>query len=57
MSESFGLQVYSLQSGPVSDVWRRMGVPVTLIQTCDETEVMVDWLKYVDATYLSISIY
>ncbi|XP_023514303.1 uncharacterized protein LOC111778610 isoform X2 [Cucurbita pepo subsp. pepo] len=39
-------QVYSLQGGPVSDIWRQMGVPVTLIQTCDETEVMVDWLNY-----------
>ena len=34
----------------MSDIWRQMGVPVTLIQTCDETEVMVDWLKYVNST-------
>ncbi|KAL0538154.1 hypothetical protein IC582_027155 [Cucumis melo] len=39
-------QVYSLQGGPANDVWRQMGVPVTIIQTCDETEVMVDWLNY-----------
>lgn len=38
----------------MSHVWRQMGVPVTLIQTCDETEVMVDWLKYVNATRLNI---
>ena len=38
----------------MNDAWRHMGVPVTLIQTCDETEVMVDWLKYVNATRHSV---
>lgn len=52
MTHLFALQVYSLQGGPANDVWRQMGVPVTLIQTCDETDVMVDWLKYVNVTYL-----
>lgn len=40
------LQVHSLEGGPVREIWRKVGIPVTIIQTCDKTEIVVDWLKY-----------
>lgn len=44
------LQVYSLEDGPVHDVWRTVGIPVTVIQAFDKTGIVVDWLKYVSHT-------
>ncbi|KAM5555523.1 hypothetical protein ABKV19_023450 [Rosa sericea] len=38
--------VYSLEDGPARGAWRSLGVPVTIIQTCDQPEIVVDWLKY-----------
>lgn len=35
-----------MEDGPVHDVWRNMGVPVTLIQSAHNEEIFVDWLKY-----------
>lgn len=40
------LQVYSLEDGPARGAWRSLGVPVTIIQICDQPEIVVDWLKY-----------
>lgn len=40
------MQVYSLEDGPVHDVWRSLGVPVTIIQTYNQSELNIDWLKY-----------
>lgn len=40
------MQVYSIEDGPVHDVWRNMGIPVTLIQSAHNEENFVDWLKY-----------
>ncbi|GLT59006.1 hypothetical protein SLA2020_318550 [Shorea laevis] len=42
----YEIQVYSLEDGPVHDVWRKIGIPVTVIQPCDKTEIVVDWLSY-----------
>lgn len=42
----YEIQAYSLEDGPVHDVWRRIGIPVTIIQTCEKTEIVVDWLNY-----------
>lgn len=42
----YAIQVYSMEDGPVHDVWRNMGVPVTLIQSAHNEEVFVDWLNY-----------
>ena len=44
------LQVYSLEDGPVHDVSRTIGIPVTIIQAFDKTGIVVDWLKYVSHT-------
>lgn len=41
------LQVYSLEDGPVHDIWRGLGVPVSIIQNTDQPDLNVDWLKYV----------
>ncbi|KAF3439932.1 hypothetical protein FNV43_RR18210 [Rhamnella rubrinervis] len=40
------IQVYSLEDGPVHNVWRYLGVPVSIVQTCDEADITVDWLNY-----------
>ncbi|XP_068330544.1 uncharacterized protein [Pyrus communis] len=42
----YTLSVYSIEDGPVHDVWRGLGVPVTIIQTSDQPELNVDWLNY-----------
>lgn len=46
------LQVFSLEDGPVREIWRKIGIPVTIIQTCVKTPIFVDWLKYV--TYVEL---
>lgn len=48
------LQVYSLEDGPVHDVWGNLGVPVSIVQTCDEADVIIDWLKYACDAYFII---
>ncbi|XP_024932638.3 uncharacterized protein LOC107423728 [Ziziphus jujuba] len=40
------IQVYSLEDGPVLNVWRNLGLPVSIVQTCDRAENIVDWLNY-----------
>ncbi|KAG7990513.1 hypothetical protein I3843_02G029600 [Carya illinoinensis] len=42
----YEVQVFSLENGPVREIWRKIGIPVTIIQTCDKTEIGVDWLIY-----------
>ncbi|CAL9007370.1 unnamed protein product [Prunus brigantina] len=42
----YAFSVYSLEDGPVHDVWRRLGVPVTIIQTYNQSELNIDWLNY-----------
>ncbi|KAF7826114.1 Glycosyl transferase [Senna tora] len=42
----YTIQVFSLKNGPVHDAWINLGVSVTVIQTCDKLENIVDWLNY-----------
>ncbi|KAM2647592.1 hypothetical protein TB1_000820 [Malus domestica] len=42
----YTLSVYSLEDGPVHDIWRGLGVPVSMIQNTDQPELNVDWLNY-----------
>ncbi|KAI4355160.1 hypothetical protein L6164_003958 [Bauhinia variegata] len=42
----YGIQVISLEDGPVHRVWTNLGVPVSIIQTCDKRETTIDWLNY-----------
>lgn len=42
----YTIQVFSLEDGPVRDVWINLGVPTTVIKTCDKLENTVDWLSY-----------
>ncbi|KAJ7951241.1 glycosyl transferase family 1 protein [Quillaja saponaria] len=42
----YAIQVYSLEDGPVHGVWKNLGVPVAIIQTCEKSENRVDWLNY-----------
>ncbi|XP_050387623.1 uncharacterized protein LOC126803930 isoform X2 [Argentina anserina] len=38
--------IYSLEDGPARGAWKSLGVPVTIIQTCDQPDTAVDWLNY-----------
>lgn len=40
------LQVFSLEDGPGHNVWRKLGVPISIVRTCDKRNNTVDWLKY-----------
>ncbi|KAI4328856.1 hypothetical protein L6164_021179 [Bauhinia variegata] len=42
----YEIQVISLEDGPVRRIWTNLGVPVSVIQTCDKRENTVDWLNY-----------
>ncbi|XVF73098.1 hypothetical protein PTKIN_Ptkin12aG0173900 [Pterospermum kingtungense] len=41
----YEVQVYSLEDGPVRNVWQSIGVPVTALKV-DSNEIGVDWLNY-----------
>ncbi|OIW02014.1 hypothetical protein TanjilG_11607 [Lupinus angustifolius] len=42
----YGIQVFSIEDGPVRNVWISLKVPVTVIQTCGKADGAVDWLNY-----------
>ncbi|KAG7994590.1 hypothetical protein I3843_01G065500 [Carya illinoinensis] len=42
----YKIQVFSLEDGPVREIWRKIGIPITIIQTCVNTPSFVDWLNY-----------
>ncbi|XP_022757484.1 uncharacterized protein LOC111304797 [Durio zibethinus] len=41
----YEIQVYSLEDGPVHNVWQSIGVPVTILKV-NPNEIGVDWLNY-----------
>ncbi|CAI0460227.1 unnamed protein product [Linum tenue] len=41
----YSIQVYSLEDGPVHNIWKSMGVPVATFKD-EKTNIMVDWLNY-----------
>ncbi|KAJ6686492.1 GLYCOSYL TRANSFERASE FAMILY 1 PROTEIN [Salix purpurea] len=40
------IHVYTLRDGPVQNIWKSMGFPVTIIQISHKLEIAVDWLNY-----------
>ncbi|XP_062090569.1 uncharacterized protein LOC133796894 [Humulus lupulus] len=42
----YEIQVYSHEGGPMHDIWRKLGVPVSIVQTCDRADITVDWLTF-----------
>ncbi|GLU00759.1 hypothetical protein SLE2022_181040 [Rubroshorea leprosula] len=42
----YAIQVYSLEDGPVHNIWQNIGVPVTILQAGPKMEIVVDWLNY-----------
>ncbi|KAK3024254.1 hypothetical protein RJ639_043630 [Escallonia herrerae] len=38
--------VYSLEDGPVADVWRNKGIGVKIVEASDKIKTSVDWLNY-----------
>ncbi|KAK9102975.1 hypothetical protein Sjap_020229 [Stephania japonica] len=42
----YSIQVYALEDGPVHVVWRRIGVPVIIVQNKTRSGVAIDWLNY-----------
>ncbi|KAF5464390.1 hypothetical protein F2P56_014467 [Juglans regia] len=42
----YKIQVFSLEDGPVREIWRKIGIPITIIQTCVKMPIVVDWLNY-----------
>ncbi|PSS24241.1 Phosphatidyl-myo-inositol mannosyltransferase [Actinidia chinensis var. chinensis] len=41
----YEIEVYSLEDGPVLSVWKKLGVPVTIIKA-SEQDIVVDWISY-----------
>ncbi|XP_039011965.1 uncharacterized protein LOC120141095 isoform X2 [Hibiscus syriacus] len=41
----YEIQVYSLEDGPVHNIWQNIGVPVTILKV-NSDEIGVDWLNY-----------
>ncbi|KAH8516887.1 hypothetical protein H0E87_005016 [Populus deltoides] len=42
----YTIHVYTLRDGPVQNIWKSMGFPVTIIQISHKLEIAVDWLNY-----------
>ncbi|XP_076910531.1 uncharacterized protein LOC143568206 [Bidens hawaiensis] len=42
----YEIEVYSLEDGPVHTVWKDIGVPVNVVETSDDTRIIIDWLNY-----------
>ncbi|XP_047153515.1 uncharacterized protein LOC124825022 [Vigna umbellata] len=42
----YEIQVFSLEDGPGHNVWRKLGVPISIVRTCDKRNNTVDWLNY-----------
>lgn len=43
----WALQLYALEGGPASSVWRSVGFPVKILQINGERVTAVDWLMLV----------
>lgn len=43
---NFLMQVYSLEDGPAYEVWKNIGVPITIVQSSHKMGNFVNWLKY-----------
>ncbi|XP_057462590.1 uncharacterized protein LOC130752763 isoform X4 [Actinidia eriantha] len=41
----YEIEVYSLEDGPVLSIWKKLGVPVTIIQA-SKKDIGVDWISY-----------
>lgn len=42
----YEFQVFSLEDGPVRDVWKSLGASITIIQNRDKADFFVDWLNF-----------
>ncbi|KAL0347757.1 UNVERIFIED_CONTAM: hypothetical protein Scaly_1791700 [Sesamum calycinum] len=42
----YEIEVFSLENGPANDVWRKIGVPVSVITADENMKFTVDWLNY-----------
>ncbi|KAJ9171458.1 hypothetical protein P3X46_014825 [Hevea brasiliensis] len=42
----YTIQVFSVEDGPAHDIWKSIGVPVTIFQSKHKTEIAVDWLIF-----------
>ncbi|KAK4382972.1 hypothetical protein Sango_2822600, partial [Sesamum angolense] len=42
----YEIEVFSLENGPANDVWRKIGVPVSVITADENMKFSVDWLNY-----------
>ncbi|CAN1309145.1 hypothetical protein LINPERPRIM_LOCUS27589 [Linum perenne] len=42
----YSIQVYALEDGPVRDIWKSMGIPVTTFKDDQKTNIFVDWLNF-----------
>ncbi|CAN0825132.1 hypothetical protein LINGRAHAP2_LOCUS314 [Linum grandiflorum] len=42
----YSIQVYSLDGGPVHDIWKSMGIPLTIFKDNQTTNIFVDWLSF-----------
>ncbi|XP_076934702.1 uncharacterized protein LOC143601086 [Bidens hawaiensis] len=42
----YEVEVYSLEDGPVHDVWKNIGVPVNIVEPNNDTKIIIDWLNY-----------
>ncbi|KAI3785510.1 hypothetical protein L1987_44629 [Smallanthus sonchifolius] len=40
------IEVYSLEDGPMNDVWKNIGVPVIIVEANNDTKIIIDWLNY-----------
>lgn len=40
------LQVFSLQDGPVGDIWRDVGTSLNVLETNESMDIAIDWLWY-----------
>ncbi|KAL8268562.1 hypothetical protein R6Q59_002360 [Mikania micrantha] len=42
----YEIEVYSLEDGPVHDVWKNIGVPVNIVDANNDTKIIIDWPNY-----------
>ncbi|KAI3785380.1 hypothetical protein L1987_44498 [Smallanthus sonchifolius] len=40
------IQVYSLEDGPMNDVWKNIGVPDIIVEANNDTKIIIDGLNY-----------
>ncbi|XP_065859800.1 uncharacterized protein [Euphorbia lathyris] len=42
----YSIQVFSIKNGPAHDIWKSMGVPITILENNHKMEIGVDWLIF-----------